>query len=130
LTDATFSIGGTDLSAALVSITINYEAESQDDTAMGDSTRSNAGGLKNWNIDATFNQDYDAGSVDATLFSSVGSLAQFIGKPSSGAVAATNPSYTGTALLQSYSPISGAVGDQHQITVNLVSAGDLARAVA
>jgi hypothetical protein len=127
LTDASFTIGGTDLSDHVQSITLNYEAEAKDDTAMGDSTRSNAGGLKAWNVDVTLFQDYAASETDATLFSSVGSLANFIGKASSEAVTATTPSFSGTALLQSYQPISGTVGDMHTITISLVSAGDLSR---
>ena len=40
----------------------------QDDTVMGDTTRSEAPGLKNWELEGLFNQDYAAGEVDATLF--------------------------------------------------------------
>lgn len=130
LTDASITIGGTDLSDHVQSITLNYEAEAKDDTAMGDDTRSNAGGLKNWNADVTFHQNYASGEVDATLFPIVGSTTQLVIKPSSGVVAATNPSFTGTALLQSYAPIGGSVGDQHMTQAKFAPAGTLARATS
>lgn len=120
LTDASLTVGGTDLSSSIRSITTNFEVETQDATAMGDTVRGNNAGLENWSVTVEFHQNYDASSVDATLWSVKGSETQLVLKPSSGAVAATNPSYTGTALLQSYNPLDGAVGDQHMTPVTFV----------
>ena len=47
-------VGGTALSAWVRSLTLNYEAESLEDTAMGDTFRSRLAGLKDWSVDVEF----------------------------------------------------------------------------
>ena len=128
LTNATLSVGGVDLSDHVESLTINYEAESVDDTVMSDSTRSVTGGLKNWSFDVVFKQDFASSKVDITLFAAVGTTVTLVAKPTSAGVSSTNPTFTGTGLIQSYPPISGTVGDHATTNVTFASAGDLVRA--
>lgn len=111
-TDAYLSVNSVVLSGWVRSLTINYEAEMLDDTVMGTSgTRSNRPGLKNWSMDVEFLQDFAAGAVDATLFSLVGANPFPIeARPTSVAASATNPKYTGNAVLETYPPLSGEVG--------------------
>lgn len=98
---------------------------------MGDTTRNKLPGLKNWTVDVEFAQDFAAASVDATLFPLVGAAAFPISiKPTSAAVSATNPNFSGSALLATYSPIGGAVGDVATTTITLEGTGLLTRAVA
>lgn len=130
LTDAVITIGGTDLSDHGNQVSITYEAETQDDTVFGDDTRSNAGGLKNWSMDIEFLQDFAASEVDATLFPLVGTAVTVAVRATSDAVGATNPSYTGTGLIQSYSPFGNSVGDQASASVSVVPAGTLSRATS
>jgi len=131
LKDATISVGGTDLSDWCQSVTINYSAETPDDTNMGDTTRIVlAGGMFNWTIDATFSQDFAASAPDTTLFALVGTAVAVIVKPTSAAVSATNPSFTGTGVLSTYNPIAGAVGDKATTTATFVAAGNLVRATS
>lgn len=130
LTDVSVTIAGTDLSDHVRSVTLDYNADAVEDTNMGDSTHQRIGGLKDWSVSIEFAQDYAASKVDATLFSSVGSTVSFVGKPTSGAVSATNPSFTGTALVESYQPINGSVGELATASVSLPAAGDLARATS
>lgn len=125
--DASLVINSVDLSDHVKSLTLNYEAESQDDTAMGDTTRSSLGGLKNWSVSVEFHQDFAVAEVDATIFGIVGSSVSIVIKPTSGAVSATNPSYTANGMVQSYAPLAGAVGDILPATVEIVpskGAGD------
>lgn len=128
--DASVVINAVDLSDHVQSATINYSAELQDETAMGDDTRINKGGLKNWSIDVQFKQDFASGEVDATLFSLVGSTFTITVKPTSAAVGTTNPSYSGTGILESYTPLGGNVGDLLTAPVTIQSAGTLTRATA
>lgn len=130
LDDASVVINSVDLSDHVQSVTINYSAELQDETAMGDDTRKNKGGLKNWSIDVEFKQDFAAAEVDATLFSLVGSTFPITVKPTSAAVSSTNPSYSGTGILESYNPIGNSVGDLATAPITVQSAGTLSRAVA
>jgi len=130
-TDASVTVNTVDLSDHVKSCTLNYEAEMLDDTVMGDTTRSNIAGLLNWSLDVEFLQDFAAAKVDATLFALIGSAAfTVIVKPTSGSVSATNPSFTGSAVLESYPPMSGAVGDLETASATFRSAGTLARATS
>lgn len=133
-TDASITINSVDLSAFCRSLTINYEAEMLDDTAMGTSgTRSNKPGLKNWSMDVDFLQDFAAGAVDATLFALVGADPfPMIARPKSAAVGVNNPQYTGNAVLETYPPITGEVGALAMATASFKSGGGspLARATA
>ena len=129
-TDASLVINSVDLSDHVKSVTLNYEAELQDDTCMGDDTRTNLGGLKNWSIDVEFSQDYAASEVDATLFGIVGTAVTCVLKPTSGAVSSNNPSYTGSGIIGSYSPLGNSVGDLATAPVTISPAGTLTRATS
>lgn len=129
--DCFVSVGGVDLSAYVQSATVNYSAEMLDETAMGDTTRKNKGGLKNWSIDVEFKQDFAAGAVDVTLFSLVGTTFTVIVRPvKATAVSATNPNYTGTGILESYNPVGNGVADLATTSISIQSAGTLSRATA
>lgn len=131
LVKAFLSINAVDLSSKLKQINTPQGVERQDDTAMGDDTRSGPGGaLKTWSVSATFNQDYAAGSVDATLSGIVGTVVAIEYRPKTDAVAATNPKWTGNGLIEAYEPIVGSAGDQAIATVTIGSAGTLTRATS
>jgi hypothetical protein len=123
LDDAFFEFDGTDLSSFVRSVTLSYEAETGDDTAMGDDTRSSLGGLKNWSAEVEFNQDYASSAVDDTLFGKVGTSGTVKIRPKSDAVGAQNPEFTGDGVLTSYPPIGGSVGDVHTTTASFVPGG-------
>lgn len=112
LKNAYVMINAVDLSDHVKQVTLNYKAEMQDDTAMGDSGRSRLPGLLDWDADIEFFQDYAASKVDATLFPLVGAAAFAVKiQAVSGTISATNPQYQGNAVLESYQPVGGAVGD-------------------
>ena len=128
LTKAFLSINAVDLSAKMRRINTPQGVERQDDSAFGDDSRSGAGGLKTWSIDAEFNQDFAAGSVDATLSGIVGTVVAIEYRPSTDAVSSTNPKWTGSGLIEEYIPVAGTVGDQAIATVRIGSAGRCAPA--
>lgn len=131
LTNAHLTVNSVDLSDHVRSVTVNYSAELQDTTAMGGDARGRLAGLKEWSVDVDFNQDYAASKVDATLFGLVGAAAFTIAvRPASSSVTATNPEYTGLALLESYTPISGSVGDGATASVRLVGSATLTRSTS
>lgn len=128
--DAYVVVDGTDLSGFIKQVTITYSAEALDKTAVSDNTRSRLGGLKDWTIDLDFYQDFDAGSVDATLFSLIGSSTVVIlAAPTSNIASSTNPHYTGTSFVESFTPIAGNVGEIMMSPVRFIAAGDLSRTV-
>lgn len=130
LTDAFVSIGGVDLSDWVLSVTLPRGVESLDETTMGATTRIGKGGLKTWNVEVEFKQDFAAGGPDATLDPLVGTTATIIVRPTSAAVSATNPNYTGTGLITNYQPFGNSVGDLATCSVSIESAGTMTRATA
>lgn len=113
------------------SLTLNYEAELLDDTAMGDDTRSRKPGLLNWSVEAELFSDLADGDTDELLFALVGAAAfPIIVKPNGAATSTTNPSFTGNAVLENWGPVSGAVGDMGVTRARFLSAGTLTRAEA
>lgn len=129
-TDASVVINAVDLSDHVRSVTLNVEAEDLEDTAMGDTFRSRIGGLKDWSIDLEFNQDFAASEIDATIFPILGTVVTVTVKPTSAAVGATNPSFSGSVLISEYNPLDGSVGDLATTSVSWPGAGTLTRATA
>lgn len=131
LKNAYLSVNAVVLSTFVKSITLNYEADVVETTAMSKNSKTRLSGLKDWSVDVGFNQDFAAAAVDVTLFSLVGGASVAVEvRPDAGAVSATNPKYTGNALVTPYPPITGSVGDLAMTTVKLVGDGDLTRATA
>ena len=132
LYDAYLSVAGTDLSDHVKSVTVDAGQNMTDDTAMGDAFVSNAAGLATWSVSVEFLQDYASGKVDATLepLLGIGTTAALVVRPASGSVSATNPSYSGTGILESYNPIGGSVGDQSMASATFQSASALTRATS
>ncbi|KKK73578.1 hypothetical protein LCGC14_2892420 [marine sediment metagenome] len=122
--DAVLVVNSVDLTAFTQSVTLNYSAELQDASVMGIDTRINLAGLKDWSIDVTFVQDFASAAVDATLFALVGAAAFPVTlKPTSGAISTTNPEFQGTAVLGTYNPFGGTVGDLAAATVTFNPGG-------
>lgn len=129
LTDAYVALGGTEYSDHVRSVTLEYSAELLDDTAMGDTTRSRTGGLKDWSVTIEFYQDFADNDIDETLFGLVGTTTTVAVRPDNTTISATNPEYTGTAILESAPPLGGAVGELAMVTATFRSAGALTRDV-
>ena len=132
--NAFFAVGTTaaptQLSSFCRSLTINYAAEMLDRTAMKDDSRSRLAGLRDWSVSVELNQDYAASQVDATLFAMVGSTAKYISiRPTTAAGSASNPRFNGLALLESYPPVGGSVGDLATVSVTFQGNGDLTRSI-
>lgn len=131
LTNAKLLVNAVDLSDHVRSVKINYKAETPENTAMGASTKSRLPGLLDWDMDIELNQDWAAAKTDATLFPLVGAAAFTVDvQPVNAARSATNPSYTGSALLADYPPLGQKVGEVATTTIKLMGTGTLSRATA
>lgn len=131
LTNAYVLLNSVNLSNRVRSITVNYAAEIQDKTKMSDTSRSRIAGLKDWSLSIEFNSDFAGSNVDATMFPLVGAAAFAIEiRPDAGSVSATNPKFTGNAVLESYNPIGGSVGDLGVVSASLQGDGNLTRATS
>lgn len=132
LTDAFVSLGGNDISDYVQSVSLTYEREVQDETAMGDTTRKNKVGLKNWSAELSLKQDFANGSLDDLLFgmADAGAAVTLIMRPTSAGVGADNPQYSGSCVITSYPPFGNQVGELATTSVSLVPAGNMTRAEA
>lgn len=131
LTDADVVINGVDLSSYINSVAINYSADQHEDTGMGQDTHTFiGGGLKNWTMEFELNQDFAANTVDATLFPLVGAAFSVIVKPTSASVSATNPSFSGTGVLESYPPLGGSTGDMATTSISINAGSVLTRSTS
>lgn len=130
LDNASVSIGGTDISSSVRSVSLSFSVEKQDATAMGANTRKNLAGLKDVSVSMELNQDMVDDGLDEdlwTLFDSRAATAVII-KADAGATSASNPRYYGNAVITGYAPIGGSVGDTAVSSLELAPAGDWNRA--
>lgn len=127
LTDAYITVDSNDISADSNQVTLNYEADAVEETAFGDDTHIMKGGLKNWSMDVSLNSDYAASALDSILFPLVGTVVTIEVRATSDSVGTSNPEYTASGLITSYTPIQGSVGDLATGTLNIVPAGTLSR---
>jgi len=126
LTDVKTTINGTDFSDHLASVTIDISSDEVETTAFGSSFRTRVGGLKDGSITLSFHNDFGttgSSAVDSTIWNLFNTNATVVVTPTSSAVSASNPSYTGVYLVSQVSPISGSVGDLATRDVTWMTAG-------
>ena len=109
---------------------MDYGAEMLDETAMGDDTRVNKGGLKTWSVNANVHQDFASGNLGANLFALVGTTACFELRPDNSCSTTINPSYSGVCIVENAPQVGGSVGSLLDMAFALQSAGSLTRSVA
>jgi hypothetical protein len=126
-TDYKVTINGTNFSTNLNSVELAIESDDLETTSFGGEFRTRVGGLKSGSITLQFMQDFGSSSVDATLFPLLNTLATVVIVPTSGTVTATNPSYTATCLVNSYTPFASSVGDIATLSVTWPTSGTIVR---
>ncbi len=116
-----FKVGATpvDFSDHVMSFTLTQQADQLEVTAMGDTAHKFVTGLSADTITVTLLNDTAAGSILATLQAAYGTTVAFKAiQDSTAAVSATNVLYTGTILVDNFTPINGAVADEATIDVS------------
>ena len=112
LKNASVTINSVDLSAYVTSVTVDYKVDAVESTAMGNTGHLYVGGLQSNSVTVNLNQDFAATKTEATIYPLVGTATTVVVKADSGAVSATNPSYTiANTFLEGSQPVAGAVGD-------------------
>jgi len=129
-TDYSISIGGSDFSTSIASVTLDVTVEEQETTAFGQNSRTRIGGLQDATVSLDFHQDFGSASVDATIWPLLGSTVELVILPTSAAVGATNPSYTFNALVTQHQPFANATGELATLSVTWPVTGDITRATA
>tara|TARA_R100001224_G_scaffold92798_2_gene62098 strand:- start:231 stop:638 length:408 start_codon:yes stop_codon:yes gene_type:complete len=130
LTDASLVINSVDLSDHVASVTLELNSEEIDTTSFGSTFMSKTGGLKSGTLSIDFQQDFASSEVDATMFPLFGSTTAFVLKATSGSVSATNPSYSGSILVNQHIPVANAVGELATMSVSFPTSGTITRATS
>jgi len=108
---ASVTFNSVDLSAYVTSVTINQSFDELEVTAMGDTAHKFAKGLEASTITLDFLNDNAATTVIPTLRAAYGTTVPLVIKQTTGAVSATNPSYSTTVLVNNLQNVNGSVGD-------------------
>lgn len=113
LTNAQVFVNAVDISNHVSSVTIESTRDEVDVTSMGDTSKEIVLGLNDVTFTVTIFNDYAAASLDSQMFPLHQTNTPFVVevRPVNGARSTSNPAYTITALLPSYSPIAGSIGD-------------------
>ena len=115
-----FKVGATpvDFSDHVTAFSLTQQADQLEVTAMGDTAHKFVTGLSADTITVTLLNDTAAGSILATLQAAYGTTVAFKAiQDSTAAVSASNVLYTGTILVDNFTPINGAVADEATIDV-------------
>lgn len=135
LTDASVVINGINLSEFITSVAISTSDDVVETTGMGSGgARTRVAGLADNSVTFEFNQDFATSGPEVTInavgSSLVGTVTTCVVKPTSGAVSASNPSYTFSAVCAEWSPLSAAVGELATVSATWPISGTITKAVA
>jgi len=124
--------GSTALSSYLTQVELKTSANDITTTSFGSGWVTRVAGLKEGSVTLQFNQDYASGSVDATLWNTIGlgANATVTITPTSAAVSTANPKYSVVALVTDLTPISGNIGDLSTFSLTWPTNGTVTRATA
>jgi hypothetical protein len=129
VTATNVTLNGTNISDSVAQASLELTAADVDVTDFGSGGFTEVvGGLKSGTVSLDFHQDYAAGAIASLLNPLLGSLATVTLKPNGTATSATNPVWTATVLVNSISPISGAVGDLATFSVSYPTSGSVTSA--
>lgn len=121
-----------DLSDHLNGLTLEINKDTPESTAMGSDWREHLGdGLKSYSISLDVQDDFAAGKTDAAIWAAFNSDTNptWVLKPKSGAVSATNPSFSGSFVCPNYK-FGGNVGDKAAKSVTFTGSGAVAKATS
>ena len=120
------TVNAVDLSTLVTSVTINRAFDELETTALGDSGHRFVKGLEASSITIDFLNDADSAKTLQTLNTNWGSNVVVTFKQTAGAVAATNPLYTMTCLVNNITPVNGDVASLSTQSVTWNVSGTIA----
>ncbi len=128
LTNSNVTLGGTDVSAYVASVTISISVNEVETTAFGSGATTRVGGLQDNSVTLDMHQDYSA--IEGLVYPLIGSTTSLVIKPNGTATGTANPSYTMTPLVTEWTPVNGAVGELASVSITWPLSGTVTKAVA
>jgi hypothetical protein len=131
VTATNVTLNGTNISSAVASATLELTAAEVDVTDFGSGGFTEViGGLKSGTVSLDFHNDYGVGAINTLLNPLLGSLATVTLNPNGTVTSAANPLFTTLVLVNSVSPVSGAVGDLATFSVSFPTSGSVTTSTA
>ena len=132
VTANTVQLNGSDISANCARAELVINAAEVDVTDFGSQGWTEViGGLKSGTVSLDFHSDFGAGAVSSlfqNLVGTIGTVTLIAGNGT--APSATTPRYTATVLVNSFTPVAGAVGDLSTFSVSFPTTGAVSYATA
>ena len=110
-TNPLITINSVDLTDRIAQVAIDMSFAEVTTTAFGDSAVTRVAGLGDHSVSLSFHQDFASGEVEQTIYPLLGTTTTMVVKPVNTTTSTDNPSYSFTALVTEWAPISGNVGE-------------------
>jgi len=126
------SLNGSDISSSCARAELVINAAEVATTDFGSAGWTEViGGLKSGQVSLDFHSDFGSGAVSALFQDLVGTIGTVVLIAANGtAASATTPAYTAEVLINSFTPIAGAVGDLSTFSVTFPTTGEVSYATA
>jgi hypothetical protein len=131
VTATVVKIGTNNVSDSCASATLELTSADVDVTDFGSAGWTEViGGLKSGTVTLDFHNDYGIGGINTILNPLLGTVATVTLVPNGTVISATNPIWTAPVLINSVSPVAGAVGDLATFSVSFPTSGEVTFATA
>lgn len=132
VTGTKVTLNGSDLSSSCARAELVINSAEVDVTDFGsDGWTEVIGGLKSGTVSLDFHSDFGASAVSSEFQDLVGTIGTVTLIAANGtAASATTPQYTATVLINSFTPVAGAVGDLSTFSVSFPTTGAVTYATA
>ena len=132
VTATNVTMGGEDISTACARAELVINAAEVETTDFGSGGFTEViGGLKSGTLSLDFHQDFGVDAVSTLFLDTVGTVVVFTLVAGNGTTASTTtPLYTASALITSFTPVSGAVGDLGTFSVSFPTTGAITYATS
>jgi hypothetical protein len=126
------TLNGSDLSSSCARAELVINAAEVTTTDFGSNGWTEViGGLKSGQVSLDFHSDFGTGAVSRIFQPLVGTIGTVVLIAANGTAASqTTPAYTATVLINSFTPVSGAVGDLSTFSVTFPTTGEVSYATA
>ena len=130
LTNPSITIGSTDLSSYITSVTLDTKYDIVETTSFGSTAKTRVAGLADNSVSLEFMQDFAASAVEATIYPLLGTSTSIVIKPVATTTTTTNPTYTVSAIVSEWQPLKGGIGQLATASVTWPVSGTIAKATS
>ena len=112
-------VGTTTITDHVSTVSLAREIDQVEITAMSDNIQNMIGGVERPTLSLELYNDFAASSVNSLFEDALGTKLNIKLIPVAGTVTATNPSYTMSCLISSWTPVNGAIDSVASVSVSI-----------